>query len=166
MVTVHYNGEAMAYSIEIKAAAVADLLTGEQPAVVAKRYNLPGGLVRKWKFRLGTPDGTLHGTADGTDSLFVDASSASSASSASTQTNTARVVTIRPALEAQQLELGALVLQSLRAKLLATQRIAEYVTTPSWLDKQTAVDMAALFDVLDRSAIAVLDRLARYRVEG
>src|SRR5690349_8900133 len=115
----------MVYGIEIKAAAIADLLTGEQPAVVAKRYGLPGGLVRKWKFRLGTPDGTLHGTADGTDSVFVDAADASSAS-----TKAPRAVTIRPAIEAQQLELGELVLQSLRAKLLATQRIAEYVTTP------------------------------------
>lgn len=132
----------MSYSIEIKAAAIADLLTGEQPATVARRYNLPGGLVRKWKFRLGTPDGTGHGTADGTHDL--------------------RMLTIRPAIEAQQREIGELVLLSLRAKLIATQRIAEHVTTPAWRDKQTAGDMAVLFEALDRSAISMLDRLARH----
>jgi hypothetical protein len=83
----------MAYSIEIKAAAIADLLTGEQPAIVAKRYGLPGSLVRKWKFRLGTPDGTPDGTLHGTDSLFVDASDASRAS---TKTKRPRALTIRP----------------------------------------------------------------------
>src|SRR5258706_14393741 len=98
------KGMLMAYSIEIKAAAIADLLTGEQPATIAKRYGLPSGLVRKWKFRLGTPDGTLHGTPDGTDSVFVDTQDASRAST----NNTPRAVTIRPAIEAQQLELGEL----------------------------------------------------------
>jgi transposase-like protein len=149
-------------SPEVKAAAIADLLTGEQPAIVAKRYGLPSSLVRKWKFRLGTADGTLHGTPDGTDSLFVDASGASSAS---TKRKPPRAVTIRPAIEAQQLELGELVMQSLRAKLVATQRIAEYATSPSWLDKQTAADVAALFEAIDRSAIGILDRLSRHRVD-
>ena len=122
----------------IKAAALADLASGEQPAVVADRYQLNQATVRSWKARLDLPDATNGAT------------------------NAAGVATViqRPAIEAQQLAIGDLVIQNLRAKLIATQRIAEYVTTPHWFDKQTAADVAELFEVIDRSAISVLDRLA------
>lgn len=120
----------------IKAAALADLHNGDQPAIVAERYGLDPGKVRMWKTR------------------YVAPSVADSA--------TSRVAVIhRPALEMQQLELGELVMMNLRAKLIATQRIAEYVTTPDWIDKQGAADVAELFEVLDRSAISILDRLAQ-----
>lgn len=119
------------YSDEIKAAALADLAAGEQPAVVAQRYHLNRDLVNKWKQRLSVP---------------VSAS--------------VSVPVRSPAIEQQQYDLGELVLQNLRAKLVATQRIAEHVALPSWLDKQTAADVAELFTALDRSAIGILDRLA------
>jgi len=124
-----------------KAAALADLLNGDQPAVVAARYGIPGGTVRQWKARLVTPDVTQSVTAP---------------------------VTARPAIEAQQLALGALVMENLRAKLLATQKIAEHAATTPWLEKQTAADVAELFEVLDRSATGILDRLANRgdRVDG
>jgi hypothetical protein len=114
-----------------KAAAIADLLNGDQPAVVAARYGFDSATVRQWKSRLVTPDVTAGVT-----------------------------VVRRPELESQQLELGELVMQNLRAKLIATQRIAEHAATPAWLDKQTAADVAALFERLDQSAIGILDRLA------
>lgn len=123
-------------SPEIRAAALADLAAGEQPAVVAQRYGLDPSIVRVWKQRHVT---------DGVTPV------------------TSGVTTIqRPALEAQQLALGDLVLENLRAKLIATQRIAEHATVPAWLDKQTAADVAALFTALDRSAIGILDRLASH----
>lgn len=128
---------------EVKAQAIADLLTGEQPAIVAQRYGLPGGTVRQWKNRLVTPDVT--------DSVT------------SGVTKPGRTVTIRPQIDAQQLEIGALVMEALRAKVIATQRIAEYVTQPAWFDKQTAAEVAELFEVLDRSAVSILDRLSRHR---
>lgn len=125
--------ERRSYNPEIKAAALADLATGEQPAVIAQRYNLDPAVVRQWKKRqdIVTPDVTDRVT-----------------------------VVTRPSVEAQQLALGDLVLENLRAKLIATQRIAEHATLPSWLEKQTAADVAGLFEVLDRSAIGILDRLA------
>lgn len=116
-----------------RAAAIADLLAGEQPAVVAERHGIDAAKVRVWKQR--------YVTAAVTDSITAP-------------------VTVRPAIEAQQLALGDLVLANLRAKLTATQKIAEYVTTPSWIEKQSAADMAELFETIDRAAVGILDRMA------
>src|SRR3954451_20301777 len=125
---------------EIRAQAIADLSDGDQPAVVAERYKLPSGTVRKWKQRLVTPDVT-------------DAVTSGVTKSASVAT--------RPQIEAQQKAIGDLVLDNLRAKLIATQKIAEYVTTPAWLQKQNAADVAELFETIDRAAVAILDRMAQ-----
>jgi len=118
-----------------KAAAMADLHNGDSPADVAQRYRLDAGKVRMWKTRYVAPV-------------------------ANVATTHVAVTTHREAMQLQQLELGELVMLNLRAKLIATQRIAEYVTTPDWVDKQNAADMAELFEVLDRSAVSILDRLA------
>ncbi len=67
----------------------------------------------------------------------------------------------RPVVEAQQLAIGDLIMENLRAKLIATQRIAEYATTPEWIEKQNAADLATLFTALDQSAVGILDRLAQ-----
>lgn len=123
--------------IEIKAAALADLANGEQPAVIADRYGIPAGTVRQWKNRHDV-------TPDVTDRV---------------------TVVTRPTFDAQQYALGELVQQNLRAKLIATQRIAEHATNPAWLDKQTAADVATLFECLDRSAVGILDRLAQRRAD-
>ena len=125
-------------SPEIKAAAMADLHNGDQPAIVAERYGIDRGLIKMWKQRYVSAD--------------VSAAHASSVS-----------VIHRPQMEAQQLTIGELVIDNLRAKLLATERIATYASTPAWLDKQTAADVAELFEVLDRAAVSVLDRLAQRR---
>ena len=124
-----------------KAAALADLLSGEQPATVAKRYRLNPATVRSWKARLDLP-----ATADATEGQGVA---------------TGVAVMYRPEVEAQQLEIGELIMENLRAKLIATQRIAEYATIPAWFDKQTAADVATLFEAIDRSAFGILDRLAQ-----
>lgn len=123
------------YSKEIKAAALADLATGEQPAVVAQRYGLNRDLVNKWKQRM----------------------SARASTPMSAQTS---APIRRPSVEFEQQSLTELVMSNLRAKLIATQRIAEYATTPEWLNKQNAADVAGLFECLDRSAVGILDRLA------
>jgi hypothetical protein len=115
-------------------------MAGEQPAIVAERYGIDAAKVRVWKQR--------YVTASVTESVTASA------------TPNSRAVTIRPAIEAQQLAIGDLVMENLRAKLLATQGIAEYVRTPIWIDKQTAADMAELFEVLDRAATNILDRMA------
>lgn len=123
------------YSKEIKAAALADLASGDQPAVVAQRYGLNRDLVNKWKQRM----------------------SAQVSAPLSAQTS---APIRRPSVELEQLSLTDLVMSNLRAKLIATQRIAEYATTPEWLNKQNAADVAGLFECLDRSAVGILDRLA------
>lgn len=124
--------------IKIRAAAVAALQAGEQPAVVAARYGLDAAQVRVWKQRYVT------------NVVTPDDSSIS------------RPVSMqRPALERAQLDIAALVMRNLEAKLVATQRIAEYAAnSPAWLDKQTAADVGELFERIDRSAIAILDRMA------
>src|SRR5580765_2054807 len=122
---------------EVKAAALADLATGEQPVIVAKRYRLNPATVRKWKERLDLPDVTQDVTQSVTP-----------------------VVTRHPALEERYLTLAELIEQSLRAKLIAVQRLAEHATNDDWLHKQTAADVAELFESLDRSATGILNRLA------
>lgn len=113
-------------------------MDGEQPADVAAKYRIDAAKVRVWKQR--------YVTADVTESI-----------------TSGVTILHRPALEMQQLEIGELIKASLRAKLIATQKIAEYVTVPTWFDKQSAADVATLFEALDRSAVSVLDRLAAAR---
>lgn len=126
---------------EIRAAALADLQAGEMPAVVADRYGLDREVVKKWKTRYvpaHVPD---------VGAVPVPPSRP--------------VLLQRPALERAQLGIAELVMKNLEAKLLATQRIAEYAAnSPAWLDKQTAADVGELFERIDRSAIAILDRMA------
>lgn len=123
---------------EVKAAALADLATGEQPADVAKRYKLNRQTVKAWKQRL---------TEDMQPVVQPDMQPA--------------VRPVRsPAVEERYLTLANLIEQSLRAKLIAVQRLAEHATNDEWLHKQTAADVAELFESLDRSATGILDRLA------
>lgn len=130
--------------VEIKAAALADLATGEQPAVVAERYGLNPATVRSWKNRgpVATVVATDHATGDATLQEHA-------------------TVIRRPRVEAQQETLNELVVSNLRAKLLATQRISEHVQSEAWLRTQTAADLATLFEAIDRSAIGILDRMAQ-----
>ncbi len=129
-------------SDEVKAAALADLANGEQPAIVARRYSLPGDTVRKWKSRLDlsvTPD-VPHET---------------------------RHVTIirQPSIEDHQARILDLMYQNLAAKYVATQRIAEHVTDPSWLYRQSAEGIAALGEYLDTAALRTLALLAGRRTD-
>lgn len=119
-----------------KAAAIADLLNGDQPAVVAARYKLNATTVRSWKARLDLPTATGDATGVAT-------------------------VIRQPAIETQQLEIGELIKASLKAKIIATQKIAEHATHSAWLEKQTAADVATLFAAIDNAAVAILDRMAR-----
>jgi hypothetical protein len=120
-----------------KAQALADLMNGDQPAVVAARYKLNPTTVRSWKARLDLPTAT--GDATRVAPAFR-----------------------QPAIERAQLDMADLVLNNLRAKLIATQKIAEYVTTPAWLQKQSAADVAELFETIDRAAVGILDRMAQH----
>ncbi len=134
----------MVITDDIKAAAIADLQAGEQPAVVAGRYKINPATVRSWKLRLE-----------------------SSATGSATQPATVVATQQRkPTLEEKQLTIAELVIRNLEAKLTATQRIAEYVQRGEWIDKQNAADVAELFGVLDKSAVGILDRLAAAQRPG
>lgn len=121
---------------------MADLLAGEQPAVVEQRYRLKSGTARDWKRNMKaqypTPDPTNHPTDDLTPT-------------------TVR----RPAIEAQQQAIGAVILDLLRAKFEASAAIARHARdNPAWLAEQSAAELAALGQWLDGSAFAIGDRLA------
>lgn len=120
-------------SPDLRAAALADLHAGEQPAIVAERYGLDGDTVRKWKQRYVTADVTEPVT---------------------------RVTARQPTVEAQKSYIGETILDLLRAKLKASQAIAEAVSDPDWLTRQSAAELAALGQWLDGTAFAIGDRLA------
>lgn len=126
---------------EIKAAALADLLAGDTPAKVAARYQLDPATVRVWKQRyvtVGVTGAPSHVTPDVTPPPPTGV----------------------PALATPH-AIGGLLLDLLAAKLKASQAIARAAQDPAWLDKQSAADLAALGEYLDRSALALGDRLAR-----
>lgn len=128
-------------SEEVKAAALADLLAGEQPAVVAQRYGINRGTVKSWKARLASTDAS---TAP------LDAS--------------VDAVIRQPAVEDRQARIGALIIQLLEARLAAQIAIAEHVrTNGTWINEQTASDLASLDGHLHRTTVDVLDRLAGSR---
>ncbi len=121
-------------SPEIKAAALADLAAGEQPAIVAERYGFDRETVKKWKQRLVSPR--------------------------TSPLSPSNVPIVRPKIEAQQIAIGELILDLLRAKLQASAAIAKAARDPAWLAQQPAAELAALGQWLDASAFAIGDRLA------
>lgn len=119
---------------EVKAQALAALLAGEQPAVVAEQLGLNPATVRKWKERMDDPPVTPPVTVS-------------------------RPVS-RPTVEAQQRQIGAIILDLLAAKLEASAALARAATDPAWLRKQRGSELAALGQYLDSTALAIGDRLA------
>ena len=133
---------AKSISPDIKAAALADLASGEQPVVVAERYGLDAATVRVWKQRYVTPSVTSSVTP-----------------SVMPEPHPAPIV--RPSLEAQQHRIGVAVLDLLEAKLRASEALAKIAHDADWRAKQTGSDVAALGMWLDQTAFAIGDRLAR-----
>lgn len=123
---------------EVKAAALADLANGEQPAIVAERYRVNRQTVKAWKARME-------------DSL-----------QPAMQPNQQVQPTVirRPSIEAHQERILELMYQNLAAKFVASQRIAEHVTDPNWLYRQDAAGIAALGEYLDATALNTLALLA------
>lgn len=124
-------------SPDIRAAAIADLTAGEQPAIVAERYGLPRNTVKQWRTRYVPAD-------------VPDAAPAASPPAAP----------IRPTVVARQQRIGDLIIDLLAAKLEASRAIAHAASDPAWLQRQPAAELAALGDWLDASALAIGDRLA------
>jgi transposase-like protein len=135
-------------SPEIRAAAIADLLSGDPPAEVAQRYRLNRNTVKSWASRLSA-----------------DAPSASDTPRfASTDAPGDQALAV-PALATEH-TIGGLLLELLAAKLKASQAIAQAASDPAWLDRQSAADLAALGEYLDRSAFSLGDRLATAAQRG
>jgi hypothetical protein len=137
---------ALVISPEIKAAALADLLDGDTPAEVAARYKLNRNTVKSWASRLDA-----------------DAPAASTtppyASTDAPLDAPMPPLTAVPALATEH-TIGGLLLELLAAKLKASQAIAAAAQRPEWLERQSAADLAALGEYLDRSAFSLGDRLA------
>jgi hypothetical protein len=130
---------------EIKAAALADLANGEQPAVVAQRYQLSRDQVNKWKQR------------------HIDKLSTSVSVGMSTAVSTDRALIRRPSIEEHQTNILELMYLNLEAKLTASQKLAEHVTSEEWLNRQSAEGVAALGQYLDATAAHTLVLLAGRR---
>ena len=130
-------------SPDIKAAALADLASGEQPAVVAERYSLGRNTVKSWAQRLKLQVPSLD------------------APLASTGATGATVSPQRSALEQQQHQIGVAVLDLLYAKLKASEAIAQVAHNPEWRARQTGTELAAFGTWLDQTAFAIGDRLAQ-----
>lgn len=126
---------------DIKAAVLADLAAGEQPAVVAQKYGIPASKVRTWKTRY---------VAKNVAPLVANA--------ADDGASVALEKRCYPAVEERKQNISETILKLLTSKLLASQRIADAATT-EWLQNQTARDVAELGEWLDRTAFAMLDRL-------
>lgn len=124
----------MGIAPEIRAQAIADLLAGEQPAIVAERYGIDQSTVRSWRRRYVATD-------------------------SATQLTDATPVQ-RPALIAQKAHIGELVIDLFTTKLKASAALAAAVSDPVWLAKQSAAELAVLGQWLDSSAFAIGDRLA------
>lgn len=120
-------------SSKIRAAAIADLTAGEQPAVVAQRYGLEDSTVRVWKVRYVTDVVALRNDATALQ---------------------------KPSIQAQHHAIGELILDLLAAKLKASTAIAQAASDPAWQAKQTGTDLATLGEWLDTTAFAIGDRLA------
>jgi transposase-like protein len=127
------------YSPDLKAAALADLLAGEQPAVVAERYGLNAATVRSWAHRL--PPATRDATTVADDA-------------------TVAPLVARPREQARERQIGERILELLEAKIKASAAIARAASNPAWLDRQSAAELAELGSWLDHSAFALGDRLA------
>jgi hypothetical protein len=119
-------------SPKVRAAVIADLMGGEQPAIVAAKHGVDAGTVRMWKTRYVAGD-----VAPVTPAPIR-----------------------QPTLEAEKAYIGEAVLDLLRAKLKASQAIADAASDPEWIRKQPAAELAVLGQWLDATASAIGDRLA------
>lgn len=126
---------------DMKAAALADLMAGEQPAVVAERYGLDRDTVKSWKRRHVAPDDAPVAPDDA-------------------PVPTRQQPIVRPKVEAQKYAIGEMILDLLRAKLKASAALAEAASNPDWLREQSAAELATLGQWLDTSVFAIGDRLA------
>jgi hypothetical protein len=136
---------------EVRAAALADLAAGDQPAVVADRYKLNRQTVKAWKARLGNMVASVQPDMQPDMQPGVQPD--------------ARPV-YQSSLAAQQQRVVELVYQNLIAKLTAVEHLAHHVTTnDEWLNRQSADGIATLGGWLDTTAAATLALLANHDPE-
>jgi hypothetical protein len=129
-------------SPEVRAAAMADLVAGEQPAVVAERHRLNRSTVKSWAARMPA---ILSASASA--STLADASSDARASK-------------RPSVEARKQRIAEIVLDLLATKLEGARQLAAHLSDPAFLADQKVDDLLRISDYLDRSALTLGDRLA------
>lgn len=127
-------------SPDVKAAAIADLMTGDEPAEVARRYKIKSGTVRMWKQRYVT-------------------SSQHPVTPVTPVTPVGEIVQ-RPTLEARKQRIAELILDLLAAKLEASQRLTAYLSDPAVLERYKFEELVNLNGYLDRTALTLGDRLA------
>lgn len=125
---------------DIKAAAIADLMTGDDAPTVAARYKLNPGTVRVWKQRYVTA--SQHPVTPVAPVTPVE--------------SLARL----SSLEARKQRIAELILDLLAAKLEASQRLTAYLSDPTVLAKYKFEELVNLNGYLDRTALTLGDRLA------
>lgn len=125
---------------DVKAAAIADLMTGDEPAEVARRYRLKPDTVRKWKERYVTA--SQHPVTPVTPVTPVAA------------------VVQQASVERRKQRIAELILDLLAAKLEASHRLTGYLSDPAFLERQSFEQLVNLNGYLDRTALTLGDRLA------
>lgn len=127
---------------EVKAAAIADLHGGEQPAVVAERYGVDRNTVKQWKLRHVT-----NAVPNVPDPV--------------TDVPSVKAPIVKPVLERRNRLIGTIIFDLLAAKLEASEAIAKAASDPTWITRQSGSELAALGEWLDSTAFAIGDRLAQ-----
>lgn len=128
----------MVHSTDVKAQAIAALLTGETAAAVAARLGLPAGTVRKWKAEEIRTGAVIAVPPEIAEERARDRA--------------------RKAEQAEQRreELGELVTEYIRESLRTLRTQAEFFASRDWLAKQNAADAAVLHGVLNDKTVRIL----------
>lgn len=122
------------YPEEVKAQAMAALMTGQSVSSVAREYELPKGTVSRWK---------------GEAYEVIDEGNADGSAIVRTQN-----------VHEENEDVGSLLLTYLRSNLRALTVQAEVFADPQWLRGQEASQLAVLHGVMTDKAVRLLEAMS------
>jgi hypothetical protein len=165
------------YSLETKAAALADIAAGSSIRHVSTKYGVPPMTLQGWKKKAGIRTATVREkrtTSTGTEPertekegargvMSADPGPAEAGGDAGTGVTNgsgeapAGVMVVSPPPAAPPLDLDALLTNLLRENLLTLAAQQEFFRNEDWLRKQSAADLAILHGVSTDKALRLLE---------